>query len=102
MLRIELRLLPSLRDQRSDRVVQRDRTQARQIFDLKFEPARRTDAANGRRIEAERYGLGDLAEPCADVGNDLRPELVSPSLVPRFQNSKLDCCVRFVPRPSRN
>ena len=58
MLRIELRLLRSLRDQRSDRVVQRDRTQARQIFDLKFEPARRADAAYGRRIEAERYGLG--------------------------------------------
>ena len=72
LLRVELRLLARLGDQRLSRVVELRAAAARQILDLEFEAAGRAEAGDRRRIEAQRKGFRDLRAASAAPR---RPEL---------------------------
>ena len=69
-LRIELRLLPRLCQQRLGRVVQRLGALPGQILDLEFEAAGGRDAGDRRRIEAERDRVRDRQQLGTDRGDD--------------------------------
>ena len=72
LLRVELRLLARLGDQRLRRLVERCAAAAGQILDLEFEAAGGAEAGDRRRIEAEREGVRDLRAASARTAATMR------------------------------